>query len=522
MPMSLPVQYCPVNILNSINQDDCMRCLKKNPARFMIILFIVIISSCSTSAKFSTHTLLPRAYYCSNSGNDKNNGDISHPFATLQKLSSLELHPGDSLVLESGQTFTGTLVINRYASPLAGKPVLIFSSGKEKAIIDGGIKNGLEINEASFVQVQNFLIKGAGRKEGNTGNGVLITKSANISVDNLNITGFQKAGLFVNASSVITVTHIYAYENGFAGISISGEDSQRNAEQILVSDCVAENNPGDPSNFTNHSGNGIIAGNCKNVIIQYCTATNNGWDMPRVGNGLVGIWCYEADSVTIQYCIAHDNKTAKGADDGGGFDFDGGVTNSVIQYCLSYKNQGSAFGIFQYKGASPWHNNIIRKSISKNDGEVSAAHAAVYIWNSSDNEDEFKTLSFRDNIILNANGAAIHFAVNQSRRKDFEFLNNIFVANDDIIKGEVSADTFFDNNWWSIVSGFNVDGMKDFKTWAAETGKEFKNGIVTGTNYNPHLENEDLTTISDPHGLKVFIDAQLSKYKIGEDKKTGN
>ena len=67
------------------------------------------------------------------------------------------------------------------------------------------------------------------------------------------------------------------------------------------------------------------------VLIEYCTATNNGWDMPRTGNGPVGIWAYESDSVLIQRCIAYRNKTQKGAADGGGFDFDGGMTNSIIR-----------------------------------------------------------------------------------------------------------------------------------------------------------------------------------------------
>ncbi len=74
--------------------------------------------------------------------------------------------------------------------------------------------------------------------------------------------------------------------------------------------------------------------------------------MPRKGNGTVGIWCYEANSVMIQHCLSFQNKTSQGGEDGGGYDFDGGTTNSIIQYCLSYENQGSAFGIFQYDGAS--------------------------------------------------------------------------------------------------------------------------------------------------------------------------
>ena len=91
----------------------------------------------------------------------------------------------------------------------------------------------------------------------------------------------------------------------------------------------------------------------------------------------VGIWAYEADSVTIQHCIAYRNKTSKGSEDGGGFDLDGGTTNSTIQYCLTYENEGSGFGIFQYDGASPWKNNTVRFNISVNDGLVSSTPVSL-------------------------------------------------------------------------------------------------------------------------------------------------
>ena len=184
---------------------------------------------------------------------------------------------------------------------------------------------------------------------------------------------------------------------------------------------------------------------------------------------------------------------------------------SVIQYCLSYNNQGSAFGIFQYAGASPWHHNIIRNNISENDGTVSAAHAAVYIWNSSGDEEEFTNLLFYNNILYNTNGAAIHYADGQSKRKAFNFHDNIFVAKDEIIKGKVSGDIFFGNTWWSLADGFNVDNIKDFKTWAIKTGKEQKNGKITGINSNPHFKNAGNTTLTDPHQLKSLTELPVVK-----------
>ena len=117
----------------------------------------------------------------------------------------------------------------------------------------------------------------------------------------------------------MVVRRVFAHDNGFSGINIMGSsiDSSR---LILIKDCKAENNPGDPAIINNHSGNGILVGVSDSVTIDHCTATNNGWDMPRQGNGPVGIWAWESNHVSIQYCISYRNKTSKGGSDGGGFD----------------------------------------------------------------------------------------------------------------------------------------------------------------------------------------------------------
>ncbi len=438
-----------------------------------------------------------------------------HPLKTIVKLNSLHLQAGDRIYFHGGDTFPGSIFIDSSEFGIKNKPIIIETYGSKNAVVNSGDVTALTIHHAKYIQVSDLIFVGSGRKEGNTKEGVVVSGSSHITLNNFDISGFQKAGLLVYSSSQISITHVHAHENGYAGISVEGEYGKKDTKQIYIGDCLAENNPGDPSNLNNHSGNGIVVGHSSKVTIEYCVATNNGWDMPRIGNGPVGIWCYEADSVTIQHCISYGNKTAKGADDGGGFDLDGGVTYSIIQYCLSYNNQGSAFGIFQYAGASPWHHNIIRNNISENDGTVSAAHAAAYVWNSTGDEKEFTNLLFYNNILYNANGAAIHYADGQSKRKAFNFHDNIFVAKDEIIKGKVSGDIFLHNTWWSLADGFNVDNIKNFKSWAIKTGKEQKNGKITGVNSNPHFKDAGNTTLTDPHQLK-----SLTNYLSLNHKKT--
>ncbi|HEY5407350.1 MAG TPA: right-handed parallel beta-helix repeat-containing protein, partial [Ginsengibacter sp.] len=335
--------------------------------RFCCYIFL-IFSACNKST--STNTVnKAHSYYFSNSGNDENEGSIEHPFKTIEHFNSIHISPGDEVFFKGGEIFTGNLVLDSTKSGTKDKPVVLSSYGNGNPIIDATNGTALTIYNSSYINITDITCKGSGRKDGNTKPGILISNCINISVVKLDISGFQKSGLQLYSCKNLTVDNVNAHDNGAAGIGVEGiYNSKLSSNNIRITHCIAENNPGDPTNLTNHSGNGIIVGHCTNVMIDYCMATNNGWDMPRIGNGPVGIWCYEADSVVIQHCLSYKNKTSKGGEDGGGYDHDGGVTNSIIQYCLSYENDGSAFGIFQYAGATNWHDNTIRYCISENDG----------------------------------------------------------------------------------------------------------------------------------------------------------
>jgi polygalacturonase len=299
----------------------------------------------------------------------RQNGSIAHPFESLEAFGKLDLKEGDTVFFYGGDFFNGT-IRGIGINGTFKKPVVFTTYGKEKAKIYAGDKEGFVFTGCKNFSISNFILYGSGRKNGNTTDGVKLVNCSSVKIKNLEIAGFQKAGLQLYNCRDAEINGVIAQDNGHSGILVEGDYQKRLSENIHFVNCRADNNPGDPTNLTNHSGNGIVVGNCRNVLIEYCTATNNGWDMPRIGNGPVGIWAYEADSVIIQHCISYRNKTAPGAADGGGFDLDGGVTNSIIQYCLSYENEGSGYGIFQYWSAGKWKNNIVRYCVSINDGRV--------------------------------------------------------------------------------------------------------------------------------------------------------
>ncbi len=471
-----------------------------------IAVSTIIAFSCKYSMLLKRPSFKGNAYYLAAGGSDAGIGSKEIPWQSIEKLNKIRLKPGDTVLFEGSQTFRGNLLLDSTDAGTKESPIIITSFGNSNAIIDGGNLTALTITNTVYIKVNQLHFIGSGRKNGNTKDGVVIMNSQQVEVDSLDISGFQKAGLRVNASQNIEVKNVYAHENGFAGISISGVKTKESCSNIHITGCMAINNPGDPANDSSHSGNGIIAGRCKNVLIEYSSATNNGWDMPRQGNGPVGIWAYEADSVIIQNCISYKNKTSVGGEDGGGFDFDGGVTNSIIQQCLSYDNQGSGFGIFQYARASSWHDNIIRNNISENDGNVSRAGASAFIWNGSKDKNKFKNLQFYNNVLYNSKGSVINYD-KDSEHIGFRFYNNIFVAKDELVtgKGSIDNDVFLNNAWWSLTSGFNMNGIKDFKTWIQQEGKEQVKGKIVGYNEDPKLKNAGKTSLTSPLELKSFF-----------------
>lgn len=331
-------------------------------------------------------------FYLHSFGDNEHSGSLDKPFKTVQAIETIEFKPGDSIFLHAGSTFSGTLKLNLNGDPT--NPIVLTSYGKGRAQIDGDKMEACIIGGSGF-HLKSLIFKGSGRKSGNSTSGLILDQAADALLEGVKCTGFQKSGLLVQNSENIQVMDVHAVNNGSIGICV------RNSRKCVIKDCLAENNPGDPTNLTNHSGNGILVGESNNILIDRCVATNNGWDMPRIGNGPVGIWAYQTDSIIIQYCISYRNKTSKGAKDGGGFDFDGGVTNSIIQYCLSYKNEGAGYGLFQYPGADPWINNIIRYNLSINDAIATDGAGGIFIWNGGEFASEISDCYVHNNVIYN-------------------------------------------------------------------------------------------------------------------------
>ena len=416
----------------------------------LFIVIILFLIGCSSPQ--STY------YVNSQSGNDNHRGTLKKPFKSIEKINSLQLQAGNSVFFAGEQKFDGTLKL----SSLTGtkeQPIVIGSYGNGRAIINGGNTNSIQADSCSWLQVKNLVVTGNGRLQGNTGSGVVFRKVQNCMIDSLEASGFLWSGVKAVGGKNLRITNVFAHDNGFSGINIEsdGQDAgglegsgQKTFRNLYIANCVTENNPGCPAVLNNHSGNGILIGGVTNGTIEYCEAMGNGWDMPREGNGPVGIWAYQSDSITIQYCYSHDNHTSEKGLDGGGFDFDGGMTNSVMQHNFSANNEGPGYGLFQYSGASVWKNNIVRNNISYNDGRKNG-QAGFLMWFDSGLTEPMSDCQIYENTVVNCYGHAVNFE--PGNYPGFNFRNNVFLLTGhslSFVNGNYTGAMFANNQAWSI------------------------------------------------------------------------
>jgi hypothetical protein len=450
-----------------------------------------------------------RDYVVSATGDDSRPGSAAEPWRTLAKVNATSLQPGDRVLLEGSRTFVGPLELGSDDRGTPARNIVVTSYGDGRAVIDGGNGRAVTIDRCDHVLLQRLKLVGAGRKTGNTSDGLYLAHSTGSTVDQVEVTGFRHSGVEISGTQDARITHVHAHQNGYAGIN-SGGDLSRN---LYVGYCLTENNPGDPTILRNHSGSGIIVSKVEVALVEYCESTYNGWDQPWTGNGPVGIWTHNADRVTIQHCIAHHNRST--ASDGGGFDFDGGVTNSVLQYNYSHDNYGSGYLICQYEGAPRFANNVVRYNVSQDDG-LFDHDSGIFVWVGGAG---MESTLVHNNTIWNTKGSAVAYGISKEHANELPeiaFYNNIFVSQGPQVFNETEGlgkiGTFRGNLYWAMGErGFRLDGFKSLRDWAAASGQETVDGKLAGLFADPALPRSGAAMLTNPADLHRLAEYQLTQ-----------
>jgi len=408
-------------------------------------------------------------------------------------------------------------------------PVTIGSYGTGRAVIRSGSENGLYAKNTSGFVVKDLIFNGAGADVDGTFSGIHFftdldsIKPEHIRIDNVDVSGYRWDGIGIYGERQgaggfrdVRIMNAEVHDNGDKGISVAGPQPSGDwgHKNIYVGYCRVYNIRG-ISGKSGHSGNGIILSSVDGGIIEYCTAYNNGEfsDDPETG-GPIGIWFWDTRDGIIQFCESYDNKTGNKAD-GGGFDLDGGCVNCIMQYNYSHGNHGAGYGIYQYRTARKFRDNVIRYNISENDG-IKNKYGGINIWSTSSSGGIQNTKIYNNTIIVSpqTRGAGICELPDEEGTSfvyDTEIYNNIIVSS----AGKRLVDIPYPGDRWAFKGNcyWTYDGdieirwgdeiFNSLKAWRKATDQERHNGEDAGYQTDPELTNlGHIIIVDDPGQLQ--------------------
>lgn len=325
-----------------------------------------------------------KVYISSSTGDDNNDGLTPETaFQTLEKVNSLVLLPGDSLLFKSGDTFTGKLLIQNEGGNNE-KPIVIgnYEEG-ELPVLDGdGYLSAIHIINSGFLHFSNLEIKNDGgpAKPGESEDLRYGMYLQNTFTDGTYFEHFRFTNLvFKNIYPTTQIT-----DNDQTGVNAHaiitsgswGDDIHPTRfEDVLIENCYftrtarhavvlkAINNLVIRNNLFEHVGGAgmVIAAGTTNALVEHNVTnyTGSSIDSRMAGRGS-GIWCYRSKNLTVQH-----NKFmhARGIHDSYGMHIDIGNRNVVYQYNYSEGNEG---GFVEILGANV--NVGYRYNLSVGDG----------------------------------------------------------------------------------------------------------------------------------------------------------
>ena len=321
-------------------------------------------------------------------------------------LSSKKLVAGDTVLLKGGTTFHGRLYLDPTDAGNASSPVTITSydpktnaaisssaAASARATISAGSGDGIFVWDTAGVTIKGLNIVGSGATV-NKGAGINFysdkggtSKLSGVTIDHVDVSGFKMYGIQLGGGvgkggfSNIKITYSNSHDNAYGGIHTYGAFSSTSTSytnsNVYIGYCNVYNNAG-IANQTKPYGNGIYLSDVTGATVERSKAYYNGANNTS-GTGPEGFWAYDANAVIFQYNESHHNYS-KGAD-GGGFDLDGGVSNSIIRYNYSHDNAGFGLAMYQFSGQRKWINNAIYNNVSSNNG-LHDNSVEAFLWTS--------------------------------------------------------------------------------------------------------------------------------------------
>jgi hypothetical protein len=469
--------------------------------------------------------------------------------------------PGDEILLRSAQNFMGSLKLGAEDAggyeqgfeavfvgtfdvrdsvvvadePTAPAPLVGRATISVPATADPSATNhAIHVQDTGNVVIRNLELSGSAltRVYGHTesgGSGLFFSNLSSdpaevrqsfVRVDHVDVHHFPNRGILFDdlpdrteakgdgkktGFNDVRITNVKAHDNVIAGIEVLGDfdtaagmESMYAHSKFYVGHTEAYNNTGRASYTAKHTGSGIVVSDVEGAVIEHSRAHHNGANNDATG-GPVGIWAWDARGVIIQHNESYENRTDAGAD-GGGFDLDGGVTDSVMQYNYSHDNYGAGYGVFQFQGARRYDNNTVRYNLSVNDGRK-GGYGGIHIWNGNGSNGITNLNIYNNTIHMDAagllSGAMPRGIYVQSPNLGARVANNVFRTSSTSYKvvdvsGKQPTLVFRGNDYWTTGGSSPQVAIKWFaktyKTvaeWAKGTGQEKVGTQVVGLQLDP-------------------------------------
>ncbi len=476
-------------------------------------------------------------YYVSNRGKDSNSGSKARPWRTPGRVNGQKLKPGDRILFAGGQKFVGGLRFGRRRQGTVKRPIVVSSFGRGRAtILAYSEQPGLHAVNAGGIRVENINFLGAGRDDSRC-DGILFhndlpgnVKLRGVTLDRLEVSHFGNMGILIQGQrgasgyKGVRITNCDVHDNRIDGIVTYGPRPAPlgvySIHDLYLAHCFTYNQRGGRGRG-GHSGSGIKLSSVNHGKVEHCVAYNNGENCDSPSGGPIGIWCYESNDILMQFCEAHHNHTDN-LKDGGGFDFDGGVTNSVFQYNYSHDNDGAGYLICQFKSATnPFRGNVVRYNLSIDDGRKNG-FGAVSVWGAGPGNDTTGDTDVYNNTFImdkaRRGKSAVINLMEELRYRDIKFRNNIFITHDGAPfvtapRGKPQV-TFQGNCYWAQRGKFllewNGKKYRNLEAWRKASGQEKVRGKPVGFCADPKLKNPFAKpTLDDTSKL-----AGLSAYRL--------
>jgi hypothetical protein len=450
-------------------------------------------------------------YYVSRLGDDQADGSsLATAWRTITKINSTYLAPGDRILLEGGQTFESPVPLRLHANGAGNpaSPITIDSYGVGKATLEVTRGDGIEVYWIGGVEIRNLNVVGAGPQV-NTGNGIVFQTAADapfrgrvshVYIDRVDVSGFGDNGIVFwgessNGYNDVQITNSQVHDVARTGIKFDGYSVAIHRIYPHTNVYIARNAIHDINGIRGeNSGSGITVSRTETATIELNTVYNNGHLGGNSNGGPVGIWSYESTGVTIQGNESYNNHSASQVD-GGGFDLDGGSTDSIVQYNYSHDNDGPGFLLAQFRSADPYGNNVIRYNISENDGRKNSV-GSITLWNGGSG---IRDVEIYNNTVFSSSvgetdSPAVKFV---SDSKNVQLRNNVLITSRggtlvSVVAGKDNP-VFRGNSYWASGGPFRVQWSgTTFGTladWRRATGQETNGPFETGWWGDPELEN---------------------------------